>query len=247
MDEEPTCAKCNETAAAKNVADLKLCARCKTTRYCGRDCQKADWKTHKKACSTYAAETFRTSTEHSSTYSAPRLKDLEVHVPNPFTRLDQGNYLYDRPQTDVYKLLVDSFRMRQADDFAYEGKAMPRTVYTGFSSSTEPFRQYLEKAAARPKLLPPWWTSEKDEECVIFGQSGAWSNLEKKLTKQEVIEHYGDDKMPMQLRMLAEMVYGTGTMGQDGSEVRKLMVRMESGGSENGQYMSMIDASRLRA
>jgi len=161
-------------------------------------------------------------------------------VPNPFTRLDQGKYLYDRPQTDVYKLLIDSFRIRQADDFAYEGKATPSSVYTGTLSSTEPFRQYLEKASARQELLPKWWTDEKGEECVVFGESGAWSNLRKKVTKQEVIEHYGDDKMPMQLRMLAETVYGTGTMGQDGSDVRKLMVQMESGGSKDIKHMSMF-------
>jgi splicing suppressor protein 51 len=44
---------------------------------------------------------------------------------------------------------------------------------------------------------------------------------------------YGDGKMPMQLRMLAEMVYGYGTTGQDGSGVRKLMMGMEDGGSGN--------------
>ncbi|KAH8726913.1 hypothetical protein GQ44DRAFT_738659 [Phaeosphaeriaceae sp. PMI808] len=243
-DNEPTCAKCNETAAAKNVANLQVCARCKTTRYCGRDCQTADWKTHKKECSKIAAKAFKTNTMHGSTYSAPRLKDLEEHVPNPFTRLDQGKYLHDRPQTDVYKLLIDSFRMRQADDFTLESKIMPRSVYAGAPSSIEPFRQYLEKASARQKLLPPWWTREKGEECATFSESGAWNNLAKKATKQEMIEHYGDDKMPMQLRMLAEMVYGTGTMGQNGSGVRKLMAGMESGGSENSQHMSMFDVSR---
>ncbi|KAI8939989.1 hypothetical protein NX059_003712 [Plenodomus lindquistii] len=107
-DEKHTCAKCNETAAAKNVAALKVCVRCKTARYCDRDCQKADWKTHKKECSKLANQTSKPGTEN----FAPRLKGLEKHVPNPFTRLDQGKYLHDRPQKDVYKLLIDSFRMR---------------------------------------------------------------------------------------------------------------------------------------
>lgn len=26
------------------------CAKCAKARYCGRDCQAADWKVHKKAC-----------------------------------------------------------------------------------------------------------------------------------------------------------------------------------------------------
>lgn len=29
---------------------LKQCAKCNATPYCSRDCQKADWKTHKKIC-----------------------------------------------------------------------------------------------------------------------------------------------------------------------------------------------------
>lgn len=37
--------------------------------------------------------------------------------------------------------------MRKADNFASEGKVMPRTVYASSSSGTEPFLLYLEKAA----------------------------------------------------------------------------------------------------
>ena len=53
---------------------------------------------HKKICSKNAARAFvGANAEHSSSYSSGRLKDLEKHVPNPFTRLDQGKYLHDRP------------------------------------------------------------------------------------------------------------------------------------------------------
>ncbi|KAF8953213.1 hypothetical protein BDZ97DRAFT_1767613 [Flammula alnicola] len=31
-------------------ATLKICARCKSTRYCSRECQAAHWKTHKEWC-----------------------------------------------------------------------------------------------------------------------------------------------------------------------------------------------------
>jgi splicing suppressor protein 51 len=237
-----TCATCNATAASKNLAALRLCSRCKTTRYCSRECQKTDWKTHKKACASYASA--GASTEHSSTYSAPRLHDLEVHVPNPFTQLDRGTYLHSRPATAVYKLLIDSFRMRQADDFSFEAKTSPPSVYTGARDSVAPFRAYLAKAAA---LLPPWWTPAHAEEWVAFGGSGAWSDLKRKLTKQQAIEHYGDDKMSMQLRMLAEAVYGSGTMGQDGSGVRRMMAEMESGGAGEGQHMSMFNLAGMRA
>ncbi|KAJ4366120.1 hypothetical protein N0V83_007755 [Neocucurbitaria cava] len=246
-DETPACANCEKTAAAANLASLKACAKCKTTQYCGRDCQKADWKTHKKICAKNASEAFvEANAEHSNTYSAGRLKDLEKHEPKPFTRLDEGKYLHDRPEKDVFKLLIDSFRMRQADDFNLEHKTTPNSVYAGASSSIVPFRQYLAKAATRRNILPSWWTADKQKECEAFGESGAWSDLRRKVTKQEMIQHYGDDKMPMQVRMLAEAVYGVGTMGQDGSGARRMMMRMENGGSGNDQIMSMLNLARGR-
>ncbi|CAB9515472.1 expressed unknown protein [Seminavis robusta] len=37
------CRNCDENASSK-------CSNCKQVWYCGRDCQKSDWKTHKKDC-----------------------------------------------------------------------------------------------------------------------------------------------------------------------------------------------------
>jgi hypothetical protein len=41
------CALCGQ-----NEGKLKMCQGCKSTYYCGKDCQKKDWKTHKKVCAT---------------------------------------------------------------------------------------------------------------------------------------------------------------------------------------------------
>jgi hypothetical protein len=35
---------------------LKACNKCHTTPYCGKDCQKAHFKTHKKVCAALAQE-----------------------------------------------------------------------------------------------------------------------------------------------------------------------------------------------
>jgi splicing suppressor protein 51 len=85
------------------------------------------------------------------------------------------------------------------------------------------------------------------EECEAFAESGAWQDMRKKVTKAQTIQHYGDERAPMQLRMLAEAVYGRGSMGQDGTMMRQMLRQMENGGPGNGQHMSLLnmDASKF--
>ena len=242
-----SCANYKKTAADCGLASLQQCSKCKTTDYCGRDCQKADWKTYKKICAQQANANagFPPNTTHSTNYSAPRMKSLEQHVPDPFTRLDDGKYLHDRPETDVYRLLIDAFRMRSEDGMKLENKPTPNSIYTGNPSSIEPFKKFLDQAATRRDLLPPWWDVGHRAECEKFAESGEWNDVRNKVTKAQMVEHYGDEKAPMQLRMLAEAVYGVGSMGQNGAGMRKMMRSMESGGPGNGNVMSMMDISRM--
>uniref|UniRef100_A0A7S0KXG1 MYND-type domain-containing protein n=1 Tax=Asterionellopsis glacialis TaxID=33640 RepID=A0A7S0KXG1_9STRA len=39
-----------------NTENLKACSRCKVATYCSAECQRKDWKSHKKVCATLAAE-----------------------------------------------------------------------------------------------------------------------------------------------------------------------------------------------
>ena len=67
-----------------------------------------------------------------------------------------------------------------------------------------------------------------------------WNDLRRKVSKQEMIQHYGDMKMPMQLRMLAEAVTGVGLVGQDGTRMRKQMVETEKEGPSGGHVTTMF-------
>ncbi|KAF7671047.1 hypothetical protein GT037_010828 [Alternaria burnsii] len=127
-----SCANCKKIAADCGLASLQQCSKCKATDCCGRDCQKAD-------C---------------TNYSAPRMKSLEQHVPDPFTRLDHGKYLHDRPEKDVYRLLIDAFRMRSEDDMKLENKPTPNSIYTGNPLNIEPFKKFLDQAATRRDIPP---------------------------------------------------------------------------------------------
>jgi splicing suppressor protein 51 len=232
----PVCVNCGKTAAAASIKDLKRCNRCKVVPYCNRACQIANYQSHKKVC----RELIALSTwleglkKHRGTYTSARLKDLDKHVDKPFSRLRWGTYLHDRPVEDVYKLLIDAYRLFLADDVDFHQVTTPNSVYTGAPSSIEPFRKFLDDAATRPGLLPPWWDSGMKRECETFGESGAWQDLRCRVTKHALEEHYGDRAVVMQLRVLANVACGRLEKNQD--VVGQLIV-LENGGAANGPGM----------
>lgn len=50
------CTVCQKDASSLSHP-MKHCAKCKATPYCSKDCQKADWKAHKKICARQASAT----------------------------------------------------------------------------------------------------------------------------------------------------------------------------------------------
>ena len=134
--------------------------------------------------------------------------------------------------------------MKQADDHKIESKTDPNSVYTGAPNSRPGFRKFMERASTVRSLLPPGWNVDKQKECEAFGMGDTFSSLKKKATKEGIINHYGVQQMPMQLRMLGETIYGRGPGGQDGTPMRKMMMSMESNARPApGLVTSMINIS----
>ncbi|KAJ4159559.1 uncharacterized protein LMH87_008457 [Akanthomyces muscarius] len=64
-------------------------------------------------------------------------KGLQQGIATPFTRLDKGTWLLNRPQKDVYALLIDAYRLRVVD------------LYN--------LRRRRERQSLRWCLKRPWW------------------------------------------------------------------------------------------
>lgn len=135
--------------------------------------------------------------------------------------------------------------MRQADIYKFYSRRDPSSVYTGASSSIVPFREYLRLAAQIPGYLPDWWNAEKQKECEDFGESNEnWSSLKRKASKEEIIKHYGDEEMPMQMRMFAEKIYGTPPApGANSSSMIRMLSMREEGELPEGAHISRLSLS----
>lgn len=234
----PSCNTCKKSPP--EVPNLKRCAKCWNTSYCSRDCQKADWKTHKKTCRTQASGS--AASAQPVKMSPP--KGVDAPVAKPFTRLEAGTWLHDRSEKDVYRLLIDAYRLRMEDTYKFDGEADEDSIYGGAANGLRGFRSFLDKVARKSNLLPPWWNDEKRKACEEMGMDRRAANfhdLSCAVEKSDITEHYGDPQFPMQLRMFAEAVYGRGPGGMSGASMRGMMMAMEGG--DDSRVMSMFDVS----
>jgi splicing suppressor protein 51 len=218
------CANCPTTT------NLKRCAKCLHEWYCSRTCQKTHWKQHKKSCSTGSSVPNPTPSSSSSTPKPTATKNFSTPIDKPFHKLNAGTWLHDRCEKDVFRLLIDTFRLRCTDDYTFEGKINSGTIQAGEANSKTAFQESLRFTESKTGILPPWWSNDKTEPCIAFGmESGDWSNLHHAVTKQDVIDHYGDRDMTMQMRMLYEKITGRGPMGHKGESMLQMQMAAERG------------------
>ncbi|KAJ5087833.1 MYND domain protein [Penicillium angulare] len=133
----------------------------------------------------------------------------------------------------VYKLLIDTYRLRLEDDYNFTGDVPMDSIYDGGASDgRKGFLAFLKKAERREGSLPNWWTPAKASACLILGLTDQWWNLGSAVEKSDIIEQYGDPLMPMQLRMFGEQVYGNAPWGQPAEPMLKMQMDQEAGTSD---------------
>ncbi|KAK2739009.1 carbohydrate binding family 6 [Colletotrichum kahawae] len=190
------CQKCK-----KDITDEAAeCDRC-DVKYCSKSCQNLHWKNHKKSCArtrtanpseppsytTYGRAPPSSLTAWDPSRPTPS-RGLEAPIMNAFTNLEKRTFLLH------LRLQVER----------REGW-IPTLLGDG-------------KQIGQWQALAAWWSDEKQQECeAIAADAGGWSSLKTKLSKADVIRHYGDDHFPMQLRMLGEFVWGSAPGGQEGT------------------------------
>ncbi|KAG0028364.1 hypothetical protein BGZ82_008457 [Podila clonocystis] len=167
---------------------------------------------------------------------------LKTTILQPFHKLHVKRWLYDRDTDDVYKLLIDTYRLRVEDDYVLEGEVSVDSLYGG-GNPLEDFKDFLKKCHAKKDLLPPWWTKDCDKECLALGTKAGWSSLRNAVEKGDIIEHYKDSLMPMQLRMMGEQVYGRGPGGQSGESMLRMQMQSEIAGVKG--VTTQLDLSTL--
>lgn len=208
-----SCNKCH-VLKSKKGEPLKHCAKC-TTLYCSRECQTADWKSHKLVCPGQKSK---------STSDQPEAKRSHNPTDTTENRLSNGmlatllralgNMKGTRgfwdlmTEEEVYAEMIDSFRTRVEDEFI-----LGRTSI-GLHATPDPrpaFRHYLKLAESRRKILPAWWNAGKRKECEkMAANADSWSNIYRMVKRDDITAHYNSDLMILKLRIVGEQVYGSG-------------------------------------
>ena len=129
---------------------------------------------------------------------------------NVFAKIDDGTYFDSLPEKDAFAQIIDSYRLRIEDEYKFRGDA--GGLYAGEAPLPD-FRQYLNRAKKKGGVLPKWWSREKRRACGRRAVDRAqWSDLNSAVEKADIMEHYGENIMPIKLRMLAEKVAGSNVM-----------------------------------
>ncbi|KAI5463666.1 hypothetical protein BGZ63DRAFT_197246 [Mariannaea sp. PMI_226] len=234
----PPCSNpsCGRVLPVENLDER--CRKCQSA-YCSRGCRISNKRMHKKICTqlskgvNYSANPARDkgrwkSAPASSEWSPP--KGLEQKTSVPFTKLQKRVWLHHRCKVDIYRIIIDAYRLRMDDDAVVDKNINSESVYGGHLTGIPAFRDFIDLARSREGLLPVWWRDKNRVECEAMAlrtDEANWHRLRVKLDEDLIKEHYGDETFPAQLRIFAEFVYKTAVGGKSTYRIMKEMAFAE--------------------
>jgi splicing suppressor protein 51 len=137
-------------------------------------------------------------------------------------------------------------RLRQEDEYNLEGELMSGTIYNQEPSSEKAFRTFIGKAKAVSGFLPPWWDENSLKRCLDYSRNSADFSLRHAQEKHDIQETWGDNQMPMKLRMVAERVYGNTPGGHRSDAMLGMMMGTEGGGGAgSGLHSTTLDIAAM--
>ncbi|OJJ57691.1 hypothetical protein ASPSYDRAFT_90976 [Aspergillus sydowii CBS 593.65] len=206
-----TCTVCAEKES--NDTTFVCCARCKTQYYCSRKCLESNWESHKRTCCE------NSDSSYDSFNSLGNGLCASMH--SPYRRLLNRTWLHDRPKEEVYKLLIDAYRLYRDDRSVLTRQVSPDGIYRGVFDSRDEFCRFLNLAESRHGLLPSWWSYQNTGECLSRGMCDDWSCLAVRVNYSGIIEHYKDTTFASQLKVIARQIYGDMGKGVLGALVER--------------------------
>lgn len=166
---------------------LQRCSRCQKAYYCSKDCQKANWKEHKRGCGS-------SSTKQGTKSGLSGSQSSKANIESLFGAKTKS-WLHGQCDAKVYTLLLDSYRLRVEDEYVFRGDVSDNLLY-GQDNPAVGFRRFLVKAEKKIRVSPAWWTKQKRNECIAKGDKGEqWSNLHGAVEQEDIQEHYSNNMM----------------------------------------------------
>ncbi|CAH7667891.1 hypothetical protein BY996DRAFT_4211174 [Phakopsora pachyrhizi] len=149
------------------------------------------------------------SPSNNKTGTQPTKKILEVEITDPLGKLESKTWLHGRSKKDVYKLLIDIYRLHEYDNYN-GGVVEDGSIMTGdVTCSIVAFKRFVERIEKNNRqLLPAWWNEERKMECFRHGLNPEVREyLGFAIEKHDIVEDYGDNWLPMQMRFFTQSVF----------------------------------------
>lgn len=120
----------------------------------------------------------------------------------------------NQSRAEIFRRLIDLYRLRVDDTYVWDGQLIG--LYANRTSSDKNqlpikhFQKYLKKAQRCQGFLPSWWNDQAREECIrIACDPNGGSYIGQTMQKSDIQQAYGDQTMPLVMRMQGEKIFGS--------------------------------------